>query len=152
MAKVNIKIEGVSYQVEEGMTILEAAKVCGYEIPSLCAFNHGECSNGSCRVCLVEVTGARGLVASCVYPVNEGMDIHIPVAAGIAAVHQTRLGGGSHFFQKALHRQMADQNGIGGPLKLRYAVAPPGGAAPARCAADNAVPITAAYLFSVQFT
>ena len=65
MAKVNIKIEGVSYQVEEGLTILEAAKACGYEIPSLCTFNHGECSTGSCRVCLVEVKGARGLVASC---------------------------------------------------------------------------------------
>jgi len=77
MAKVNIKIEGISYQVEEGMTILEAAKACGYEIPSLCAFNHGECSNGSCRVCLVEVKGARGLVASCVYPVNEGMEVVI---------------------------------------------------------------------------
>ena len=74
---VNIKIEGVSYQVEEGLTILEAARKCGYEIPSLCAFNHGECSNGSCRVCLVEVKGARGLVASCVYPINEGMEITI---------------------------------------------------------------------------
>ncbi len=40
MAKVNIKIEGISYRVEEGKTILEAAKTCGYEIPSLCAFNH----------------------------------------------------------------------------------------------------------------
>ena len=77
MATVNIKIEGISYQVEEGLTILEAAKKCGYEIPSLCAFNHGECSRGSCRVCLVEVKGARGLVASCVYPVNEGMEIII---------------------------------------------------------------------------
>ena len=77
MSLVNIKIEGVSYQVEEGLTILEAAKKCGYEIPSLCAFNHGECSNGSCRVCLVEVVGARGLVASCVYPVNEGMEVKI---------------------------------------------------------------------------
>ena len=77
MAKINIIIEGISYQVEEGMTILEAAKACGYEIPSLCAFNHGECSQGSCRVCLVEVKGARGLVASCVYPVNEGMEIRI---------------------------------------------------------------------------
>ncbi len=77
MAKVNIKIEGVPYQVEQGMTILEAAKACGYEIPSLCAYNHGECSRGSCRVCLVEATGARGLVASCVYPVAEGMEITI---------------------------------------------------------------------------
>lgn len=77
MAKINIKIEGVPYQVESGLTILEAAKACGYEIPSLCAFNHGECSQGSCRVCLVEATGARGLVASCVYPVAEGMEITI---------------------------------------------------------------------------
>ncbi len=85
MAKVNIKIEGIPYQVEEGLTILEAAKQCGYEIPSLCAFNHGECSQGSCRVCLVEATGARGLVASCVYPVNEGMEITISSPKATAA-------------------------------------------------------------------
>ena len=85
MAKVNIKIEGVPYQVESGMTILEAAKACGYEIPSLCAFNHGECSKGSCRVCLVEATGARGLVASCVYPVNEGMEITISSPKAVQA-------------------------------------------------------------------
>ena len=85
MAKVNIKIEGVSYQVEEGLTILEAAKSCGYEIPSLCSFNHGECSQGSCRVCLVEATGARGLVASCVYPVAEGMEIRISTPQAVAA-------------------------------------------------------------------
>ncbi len=77
MAKINIKIEGVPYEVESGLTILEAARQCGYEIPTLCAFNHGECSRGSCRVCLVEATGARGLVASCVYPVADGMEITI---------------------------------------------------------------------------
>ena len=77
MSKVNIKIENVPYQVEAGLTILEAAKACGYEIPSLCTYNHGECNLGSCRVCLVEATGARGLVASCVYPVAEGMEITI---------------------------------------------------------------------------
>ena len=77
MAKVNIKIEGFPFEVEAGMTILDAAKSCGFEIPSLCAFNNGECSKGSCRVCLVEATGARGLVASCVYPVAEGMEITI---------------------------------------------------------------------------
>ena len=77
MSKVNIKIEGVAYQVEEGMTILDAARHCGYEIPTLCSFPHGECSRGSCRVCLVEATGARGLVASCVYPVEEGMEVRI---------------------------------------------------------------------------
>ena len=85
MAKINIKIEGISYQVEEGLTILEAAKLCGYNIPSLCAYNHGECSQGSCRVCLVEVKGARGLVASCVYPVSEGMEIVISSQKAVAA-------------------------------------------------------------------
>ncbi|SNU08220.1 NAD(P)-dependent iron-only hydrogenase catalytic subunit [Lachnospiraceae bacterium] len=89
MAMVNIKIEGISYQVEEGLTILEAAKKCGYEIPSLCAFNHGECNQGSCRVCLVEATGARGLVASCVYPVAEGMEITISSPAATAARRQS---------------------------------------------------------------
>ena len=85
MATVNIKIEGIPFEVEAGLTILEAAKACGFEIPSLCAFNHGECSKGSCRVCLVEATGARGLVASCVYPVAEGMEITISSPKATAA-------------------------------------------------------------------
>ena len=37
MGKVNIKIEGVPYQVDEGVTILHAARECGYEIPTLCS-------------------------------------------------------------------------------------------------------------------
>ena len=85
MSLINIKIEGVPYQVEAGQTILEAAKACGYEIPSLCTFNHGECNQGSCRVCLVEATGARGLVASCVYPVSEGMEIRISSPKAVEA-------------------------------------------------------------------
>ncbi len=85
MALINIKIEGYPYQVEDGITILEAAKRCGYEIPSLCAYNHGECNQGSCRVCLVEATGARGLVASCVYPVSEGMEITISSPRAVEA-------------------------------------------------------------------
>ena len=85
MSLVNIKIEGVPYQVESGLTVLEAAKACGYEIPSLCTYNHGECNQGSCRVCLVEATGARGLIASCVYPVNEGMEIRISTPKAVEA-------------------------------------------------------------------
>jgi len=77
MSLVNIKIEGKDYQVDSSLTVLEACRKCGYVIPSLCSWNKGECSLASCRVCLVEVKGARGLVASCVYPVNEGMEISI---------------------------------------------------------------------------
>ena len=85
MAKINIKIEGQSYQVEEGLTILQAARQCGYEIPTLCSFHDGQCSLASCRVCLVEATGARGLVASCVYPINEGMEIKISSPKAVEA-------------------------------------------------------------------
>ena len=85
MSLVNIKIEGAPHQVEEGLTILEAARQCGYEIPTLCSFNHGECNQGSCRVCLVEATGARGLAASCVFPVSEGMEIVINSPKATAA-------------------------------------------------------------------
>ena len=108
MAKLNIKIEGQSYQVEEGLTILEAARECGYEIPSLCAFNHGECSLASCRVCLVEATGARGLVASCVYPVAEGMEIKIssPKAAAARRASVELL-----LSNHSLNCQQCDKNG-----------------------------------------
>ena len=85
MSTINIKIEGMPFEVEAGLTILEAAKACGFEIPSLCTFNHGECNQGSCRVCLVEATGARGLVASCVYPVAEGMEISISAPKAVEA-------------------------------------------------------------------
>lgn len=85
MDKVTIQIEGKPYSVAADRTILEAARECGYEIPSLCSYNHGECNPGSCRVCLVEVAGARGLVASCVYPVSEGMEVTTSSPRAIAA-------------------------------------------------------------------
>jgi len=85
MSLVNIKIDGKDFQVESGLTILEAARKCGFIIPSLCAFNNGKCSRASCRVCLVEVKGARGLVASCVYPVAEGMEISVSSSKAVEA-------------------------------------------------------------------
>lgn len=85
MGLINIKIEGKLYQVEEGLSVLEAAKKCGYNIPSLCSFVDGRCSVASCRVCLVEVKGARGLVASCAYPVHEGMEVIISSPAATDA-------------------------------------------------------------------
>ncbi len=108
MSKINIKIEGIPYQVDEGLTILEAAKECGYEIPSLCAYNHGECNRGSCRVCLVEATGARGLVASCVYPVNEGMEITISSPKATAA---RRASVELLLSNHNVHCQQCDKNG-----------------------------------------
>jgi NADH dehydrogenase/NADH:ubiquinone oxidoreductase subunit G len=72
MAKVNITIDGCQMQVEDNLTVLEAAKQAGIEIPTLCYLNDLN-KIGACRICLVEVQGARGLQASCSYPVSEGM-------------------------------------------------------------------------------
>lgn len=71
---VNLKINGISVSVPEGSTILQAAKTANIRIPTLCYLKDVQCV-GSCRMCLVEATGARGLVAACVYPVSEGMEV-----------------------------------------------------------------------------
>ena len=71
---VNLKINHIPVTVPEGSTILEAANLAGIEIPTLCYLKDVNCV-GSCRMCLVEATGARGLVAACVYPVAEGMEV-----------------------------------------------------------------------------
>ena len=71
---VNIKINGFDYQVPAGSTILEAAHMVGIEIPTLCYLKEIN-AIGACRICVVEVKGARSLVAACVFPVNEGMEI-----------------------------------------------------------------------------
>lgn len=71
---VNIKINGNSISVPEGSTILESARYAGIKIPTLCYLKEIN-EIGACRVCVVEVKGARSLVASCVYPVNEGMEV-----------------------------------------------------------------------------
>lgn len=71
---VNLKINGIAVSVPEGSTILQAAKLANVRIPTLCYLKDVQCV-GSCRLCLVEATGARGLVAACVYPVSEGMEV-----------------------------------------------------------------------------
>ena len=74
MDMVNIKINGMDYSVKAGSTILEAAHEVGIDIPTLCYLKDIN-AIGACRICVVEVKGAKSLVAACVYPVNEGMEI-----------------------------------------------------------------------------
>lgn len=71
---VKLKINGIPVEAEEGTTIIEAARLAGIDIPSLCYLKEINCI-GACRVCIVEVKGARSLVASCVYPVEEGLEV-----------------------------------------------------------------------------
>lgn len=74
MTDVNIKINGVAMKVPEGSTILEAAHEHGIDIPTLC-FMKDVNPVGACRICVVEIKGVKNLMASCVYPVFEGMEV-----------------------------------------------------------------------------
>jgi NADH dehydrogenase/NADH:ubiquinone oxidoreductase subunit G len=72
----NVTINGLTVTVEEGMTVLEAARFMGFPIPTLCHMD-GLSPYGACRLCVVEIgEGPRAkLVSSCTYPVEEGLKV-----------------------------------------------------------------------------
>lgn len=74
MANINLKINGMAVSAPAGTTILEAARLAHIDIPTLCFLKEIN-EIGACRICVVEVKGARSLVASCVYPISEGMEV-----------------------------------------------------------------------------
>ena len=74
MSTVKVTINGQEIECPSTATVLEAAKLAGIEIPTLCFLKEIN-AIGACRICMVEVKGARTLVAACVYPVNDGMEI-----------------------------------------------------------------------------
>ncbi|RLC34174.1 MAG: formate dehydrogenase subunit alpha, partial [Candidatus Nealsonbacteria bacterium] len=76
MSLINIIIDNIKVRAEEGITILDAAKKAGIKIPTLCAMPELGFTPGSCRMCVVEVVGMPALVASCAYPVKEGLNIY----------------------------------------------------------------------------
>ncbi|MDD2199842.1 MAG: NADH-dependent [FeFe] hydrogenase, group A6 [Bacteroidales bacterium] len=79
MAMININIDGRTVQVEQGTTVLEAAKSVNIDIPTLCYMNLEDMNithnPGGCRMCVVEINGRRNLAPSCVTKCTEGMEI-----------------------------------------------------------------------------
>lgn len=75
MDMIKVTIDGIQVEVPKGTTALEAARVAGINIPTLC-YLKGINGIGACRMCLIEVKGARNLQAACVYPVEDGMVIY----------------------------------------------------------------------------
>lgn len=75
MSVKTLKINDVEIAVEEGVTILQAAKEAGVRIPTLCHLE-GVSDVGACRLCLVEISGTNRLLPACVTEVTEGMEIH----------------------------------------------------------------------------
>lgn len=72
--KVTLNIDGVDVTVPEGTSIMHAAQLSGVTVPKLCATDSLE-PFGSCRLCLVEIEGRRGMPASCTTPVAEGIQV-----------------------------------------------------------------------------
>ena len=89
MDKVNIKINNLPYQVDAGITVLEACRQAHIEIPTLCWLKDLN-EIAACRICVVEVAGARSLVTACVYPVNEGIEI-VTNSPRVLAARKTNL-------------------------------------------------------------
>ena len=76
MDMITLKINGISVTVPKGSTVLDAARVAGIEIPTLC-FMKEKNEIGACRICVVEVNEGRGfrMVTACVFPASEGMEV-----------------------------------------------------------------------------
>ncbi|UFM66718.1 formate dehydrogenase subunit alpha [Paracoccus sp. MA] len=72
---VNLLVDGIPVSVPAGTSVMRAAAVAGISVPKLCATDHLE-AFGSCRLCVVQIEGMRGLPASCTTPVAEGMVVH----------------------------------------------------------------------------
>jgi len=74
METIKLKINGLEVEAPKGSTILDAAHLAGIKIPTLCYFKDIN-EIGACRICVVEVKGARNLVAACVNPAEDGMEV-----------------------------------------------------------------------------
>ena len=74
MENVTLKIKGPDVNVPAAYPILQAAREVGIDIPTLCYLKDVS-QTGSCRMCVVEIKGARNLQAACVYPVAEGLEV-----------------------------------------------------------------------------
>jgi NADH-quinone oxidoreductase subunit G/NADP-reducing hydrogenase subunit HndD len=72
---INLTINNKQIQTEDGTTIFEAAKQNNILIPHFCYFENVH-QIGACRICVVEVKGAKTLMASCVTEVKEGMVVY----------------------------------------------------------------------------
>lgn len=76
MENITVKVNGTEISVPKGTTVLEAAHMAGFEIPTLCYMKEIN-EIGACRICVTEVNEGRGfrLVAGCVYPCSNNMEI-----------------------------------------------------------------------------
>ena len=88
---IRVTIDGNAVEVPPGTTVLQAAEKAGITIPTLC--HHKELTPyGGCRLCVVEVEGARTLQPSCTFPVADRMEVHVASERWHGCFHQHAKG------------------------------------------------------------
>ena len=83
---IKLTVNELPVEVELGSTVLEAVQKAGFNVPTLC-YHPKLVPYGACRLCLVEVEGARTLQPSCTVPATEGMKVHTDTEKTKAARH-----------------------------------------------------------------
>ncbi len=109
---MKVLVNGIGIEVEEGTTILEAAKAAGFVIPTLCHLK-GLSEVGACRLCVVEVKGHDRLVSACNTVVQDGMEIETrSERVRETRLANLRLGGRGVWRQIRVRRVPAPRSGI----------------------------------------
>jgi len=119
---INLTVNGQPVTVPDGTTVLQAVRAAGVELPTLC-YHEGLAPYGACRLCMVVITAPRhALVASCAYPVEEGMVVETNVPEAATARHLALEFLLSRCPQSDVIREMAAKEGI---TTSRFGAPPP---------------------------
>lgn len=122
MSDVNITIDGKEIKVSEGTTLLDAVRKAGIDIPSLC-YHESLAPYGACRLCMVAITSPRqAIVASCTYPVEEGLVVETRNEEALAARRLALEFLLSRCPQSDVIKKLASQEGI---TSSRFGTPPP---------------------------
>jgi bidirectional [NiFe] hydrogenase diaphorase subunit len=119
---VNLTVNGQLVSVPEGSTLLQAVRAAGFDLPTLC-YHEGLAPYGACRLCMVAITApTQGLVASCAYPVEEGLVVETEAPQALSARRLALEFLLSRCPQSELIREMAAEQGV---TASRFGAPPP---------------------------
>lgn len=119
---VNLTVNGQPVDVPEGTVLLEAVRASGFDLPTLC-YHEGLTPYGACRLCMVTITAPRhALVASCIYPVEEGMVVETYAPEAVAARRMALEFLLSRCPQSGAIREIAEREGV---TSSRFGEPPP---------------------------
>jgi bidirectional [NiFe] hydrogenase diaphorase subunit len=121
---VHLTVNGRPVTVPEGTVLLEAIRLAGFDLPTLC-YHEGLAPYGACRLCMAAITAPRSaLVASCAYPAEEGLSVDTAAPQAVAARRMALEFLVSRVPGSDLLRDMAAREGV---MAARFTSPPPAG-------------------------